>query len=62
MASCLQPLQLNVHTVFVCARLYVHSPAKPVNTLYMFIQGIQLMSLGFGLISLALGAKREGAK
>lgn len=39
MAPRLQPLQLNVHTAFMCARMHEHSPAKLLNTLYIFILG-----------------------
>lgn len=35
MAACLQPLLLNVHTAF----MHEHSPAKLLNTLYIFILG-----------------------
>lgn len=43
-SHCLQPALRNVHTdgrVFVCTCVYVHArahmPAKPLNTLYIFI-------------------------
>lgn len=39
MAPRLQPLQLNVHTAFMCAHMHEHSPAKLLNTLYIFILG-----------------------
>lgn len=39
MTACLQPLQLNVHTTFMCVRMHEHRPAKLLNTLYIFILG-----------------------
>lgn len=39
MAAWLQPLQLNAHTAFMCVRMHEHSPAKLLNTLYIFILG-----------------------
>lgn len=39
MAPCPKPLQLNVHTAFMCVRMHEHSPAKLLNTLYIFILG-----------------------
>lgn len=38
-APCLLPLQLNAHTTFICVRMHEHSPAKLLNTLYIFILG-----------------------